>query len=299
MKRISKALVAVAVVVTALCAILTGVVGAVGGEARDAGTANRDEASVVTGTTVSLEDKTFTIDGTSYTVTPIVYFPSGRAERTNRLVVSDAGKYTIEYLGFDYVGNCAKKTVEIEVLAAAKPVSIVFDEQSVADGAIRLDKTRPASADLFAKTKLPEAAATGVSGTAEKEISVKFGGEYVSVEDGAFIPFAEGIYTATYKFSDALKNVYLFDYEIEVSFTGKAVLTPVVLEKYMLDGSRYKLPAVSYSLANRYGEKIGTAETYIKIRNKDTGEVLKEYGGGKARVVYFTELLAEALGVKD
>ena len=26
---------------------------------------------------------------------------------------------------------------------------------------------------------------------------------------------------------------------------------------------------------------------------------LKEYGGGKARVVYFTELLAEALGVKD
>ena len=190
------------------------------------------------------------------------------------------GKYTIEYLGFDYVGNCAKKTVEIEVLAAAKPVSIVFDEQSVADGAIRLDKTRPASADLFAKTKLPEAAATGVSGTAEKEISVKFGGEYVSVEDGAFIPFAEGIYTATYKFSDALKNVYLFDYEIEVSFTGKAVLTPVALEKYMLDGSRYKLPAVSYSLANRFGEKIGTAETYIKICNKDTGETLKKYGGG-------------------
>lgn len=97
MKRISKALVAVAVVVTALCATLTGVVGAVGGEARDAGTANLDEASVVTGTTVSLEDKTFTIDGTSYTVTPIAYFPSGRAEKTNRLVVSDAGKYTIEY----------------------------------------------------------------------------------------------------------------------------------------------------------------------------------------------------------
>lgn len=208
-----------------------------------------------------------------------VYFEGQEIKCSEKgFVPTESGKYEIKYIGSDYVGNRTSKTIVIEVLDKAKPVEIVFDKSSIDDGALELSKSAPSKADLFAETTLPEASVVGASGKTKIEITVTHNGDLVSVNNGKFIPYDEGFYIVTYKFTDELGNVYVFDYEVDVSFTGKAVVKPVVIEKYMLDGNKYRLPKVSYSLVNRYGEKIETAETYIKVLNKDTGSVLKEYG---------------------
>ncbi len=235
---------------------------------------------------------------TNTTVTKQAYFNGGRIQSSeNGFIPEQEGKYVVKYFGFDLVGNKAEKIVEIDVLAAAKPVSLTIDERSVSKGAIALNADEAVNVELFAKVRLPEVLASGASGKTKTEIIVKHDGNFVDVNENIFIPFDEGKYVVTYKITDSISNVYFFDYEVNASYSGKAIVEDVLVEEYMLDGCNYKIPKIPYSLINEYGEKIENAKATIKVLNADTNGVISTFDGKKDALFTAKKSLGERIKI--
>lgn len=211
-----------------------------------------------------------------------VYFDKTEVSCTDKgFIPVHAGKYTVKYIGFDLPGNKAEEVIEIDVLDAPNPATITFDLSNQPKGAVELTEDVAARVDLFETVILPVPTVSGASGNIRTTVIVKHNNDFVTVSEGAFIPFDEGKYTVTYKVTDSVSNVYIFDYEVIAAFTGEAIINDFALDNYMLDGSMYKLPKVEYSLTDRYGQKIRNANTYIKAYNADTNNEISVFNGAE------------------
>lgn len=211
-----------------------------------------------------------------------VYFGDTEISCTDKgFVPVQAGKYTVKYIGFDLPGNKAEESFEIDVFETPPAVTLTFDLSNQPKGAVELNEDSPVSVDLFETVILPEPTVSGASGKIQTIVSVQHNNDFVTVSEGAFIPFDEGNYTVSYKVTDSVSNVYVFDFEVIAAFTGKAIINDFSLENYMLAGSMYKLPKAEYSLTDRYGQKIQDADTFIKVYNADTNEEIAVFDGAE------------------
>lgn len=144
------------------------------------------------------------------------------------------GDYTIRYTASDYYGNTAVTELTVHAADSWNPIEVppLTDEDGVTGTVITL--LSPVPAGGHGKVTLTSLSVRDEAGNA------------IPVTDNTFLPEHEGLYTATYVFTDYLGESVTASYTIDVTTDAAPILSETpVLPKAFIDGASYALPELT------------------------------------------------------
>lgn len=198
------------------------------------------------------------------------------------------GVYTIVYTVRDAFGNEAKKTVDVNCVAAN---ANVFTVQTTDATTVTADTGRPLS--------VSPVTVSGNSGAYRLTITAQNGDSRYEINENtlAFIPMESGTYTIVYTAEDFLGRTATASYDVTVTNANEPIfLAEAVLPKYFLAGYTHTLPALS---AVDFSDSAKALATKIYVR-EDGGERValngNEYTPTKKKGDYTVTVIYEAVG---